>query len=79
MNNKFLDWWVPIHFLVGFCMHPIPRDYAYPLFVSYEIVENLFLTGIIFDEIEGPVNITSDLLFDFVGYELGKKYGKTKI
>ena len=79
MENKIIDPWTVIHALVGFCLNPLPRKYAYPLIIIYEVVENKYLVGPIFQDEEGNLNIISDLIAGIGFYELGKKYGDRKV
>ena len=81
MENKIIDPWTFIHTLVGFNIGSIikSRPVGYSLIVGYEVIENLFLIGPIFQEDEGWLNILSDLAFGLGAYELGKKYGEVNI
>ena len=79
MENKIIDPWTFIHALVGFCLGPLPRKYSYPIIIIYEVIENKYLIGTIFQEGEGSLNIVSDIVFGIGGYELGRKYGDKKI
>lgn len=71
MNNKFFDRYTPIHFWIYFCLAPFPRDLAYMIAVFVEAVESTIFKRFI-QEIEGPVNIMSDILFNLLGYEVGR-------
>ena len=55
------------------------RPLAYSLIVGYEVIENKYLIGSIFQEDEGWANIILDLVVGIGAYELGKKYGQENI
>ncbi len=80
-NNLILDWWTPIHALVGFCAGFIipSRLVGYSLIIGYEAIENRYLIGPIFESKEGMLNVISDTVVGVLFYELGKKYGNKKI
>ncbi len=76
-----LDWWTPIHALVGFCVGSVvkSRPLGYSLIAGYEVIENKFLIGPVFINDEKWLNIISDIVVGVGFYELGKKYGNKKI
>lgn len=81
-NNKIIDWWTFIHFVVGFNLGKLSRKISYPLIISYEIVENIIARktlGEFFKEFEGLINALSDTAVGLGAYELGRKYGQVKI
>lgn len=82
-ENKIIDVWSAIHFLVCFNLSSIikKREVAYPLFILYELLETpLFVERIpVFKSPEGPVNVVSDIIVNLAAYELGRKYGNKKI
>ena len=81
MENKIIDPWTFIHALIGFNIGSVTksRTVGYSLIVGYEVVENLFLVGPIFQNEEGWINIISDVAFGIGAFELARKYGDKKI
>ena len=81
MQNKIVDAWTFIHALVGFNIGSVikSRPVGYSLIIGYEIIENLFIIGPVFQEDEGWINIISDIAFGLGAYELAKKYGEVNI
>ena len=72
--NKFLDGWTLVHIGAGVALglFKVPRRWAYPLIIGYEIVENVIMResmGDFFKEVEGPRNAVSDVVFGIGGYE----------
>ncbi len=80
-NNRILDWWSFIHAVVGFNVGTLvkSRGIGYLIIVGYEVIENKYLIGPIFEEQEGSLNVLSDIAVGLGAYELGRKYGNKKI
>ena len=77
-NNSFLDWWTLVHLGtgIGLGLIKIPRPYAYPLLIGFEILENIAMRkGFeeLFKEKEGPINAISDILVASGGYEVTRR------
>jgi len=81
VNNKIVDAWTPIHYLMNFALGltGIKRIPAYSIIISAEIVENLLLRKTcaqLFKEQEGSANILSDIITGIIGYETAPKNRK---
>ena len=75
INNRVLDGWTLVHLGAGIGLGLIktPRFSAYSSLVVFEILENLILRkkmAELFNDLEGPANIISDLVVATAGYEL---------
>lgn len=83
MENRIIDQWTPIHFLIPFCLGSLikKRKLVYPLLILYELFETpLFVELIpVYRFPEGPVGVVSDIIVNLTAYELGRKYGNKKI
>ena len=74
-DKGVLDIWTLIHSLSGFTagLVGIPRVLWILIMVGWEILEQIILTQEEPDWKEPPINIVSDVVFGFIGYEIGNK------
>ena len=77
-NNKLLTPASPLHFLAGIVMANITKNrfLAYSIFTGFELLEQIIARNnpnTPFGVPEGPINITSDLILSFAGYEITRK------
>jgi len=84
IENRLVDVWTPVHYGAGFTLGllGLKRVSAFWWILGYELFENIVLREAgkkVFNGVEMPLNIFSDVVFGQAGYETARFFINKKV